>query len=91
MKQSGADILRLWVMTTDYWEDQRLGQNVLQTNIDASRKLRNTIRWMLGNLAHDEGENVPLAAMPELERLMDMANFINSPAMRASACKFIVV
>ncbi|MBN9249690.1 MAG: isoleucine--tRNA ligase, partial [Mesorhizobium sp.] len=70
MKQSGADILRLWVMTTDYWEDQRLGKNVLQTNIDAYRKLRNTIRWMLGTLAHDEGEDVPLADMPELERLM---------------------
>ncbi|KQZ16650.1 isoleucine--tRNA ligase [Mesorhizobium sp. Root552] len=70
MKQSGADILRLWVMTTDYWEDQRLGKNVLQTNIDAYRKLRNTIRWMLGTLAHDEGEDVPLAEMPELERLM---------------------
>ena len=70
MKQSGADILRLWVMTTDYWEDQRLGKNVLQTNIDAYRKLRNTIRWMLGTLAHDEGEEVALADMPELERLM---------------------
>lgn len=70
IKQSGADILRLWVATTDYWEDQRLGKNVLQTNIDAYRKLRNTIRWMLGTLAHDEGENVPLAEMPELERLM---------------------
>ncbi|MEO5325873.1 isoleucine--tRNA ligase [Mesorhizobium sp. CC13] len=70
MKQSGADILRLWVMTTDYWEDQRLGKNVLQTNIDAYRKLRNTIRWMLGTLAHDEGEQVALADMPELERLM---------------------
>jgi isoleucyl-tRNA synthetase len=70
MKQSGADILRLWVMTTDYWEDQRLGKNVLQTNIDAYRKLRNTIRWMLGTLAHDEGEDVQLAEMPELERLM---------------------
>jgi isoleucyl-tRNA synthetase len=70
MKQSGADILRLWVMTTDYWEDQRLGKNVLQTNIDAYRKLRNTIRWMLGTLAHDEGTTVPLAEMPELERLM---------------------
>ena len=70
MKQSGADILRLWVMTTDYWEDQRLGKNVLQTNIDAYRKLRNTIRWMLGTLAHDEGEEVALAEMPELERLM---------------------
>ncbi|PZO77546.1 MAG: isoleucine--tRNA ligase [Mesorhizobium amorphae] len=70
MKQSGADILRLWVMTTDYWEDQRLGKTVLQTNIDSYRKLRNTIRWMLGTLAHDEGEELPLSAMPELERLM---------------------
>ncbi|QKC84482.1 isoleucine--tRNA ligase [Mesorhizobium sp. NZP2077] len=70
IKQSGADILRLWVVTTDYWEDQRLGKNVLQTNIDAYRKLRNTIRWMLGTLAHDDGETVPLEAMPELERLM---------------------
>ncbi|MGB5799115.1 MAG: class I tRNA ligase family protein, partial [Mesorhizobium sp.] len=70
MKQSGADILRLWVMTTDYWEDQRLGKTVLQTNIDAYRKLRNTVRWMLGTLAHDDGESVALADMPELERLM---------------------
>ncbi|RWE81524.1 MAG: isoleucine--tRNA ligase [Mesorhizobium sp.] len=70
IKQSGADILRLWVVTTDYWEDQRLGKNVLQTNIDAYRKLRNTIRWMLGTLAHDDGKDVPVEAMPELERLM---------------------
>jgi isoleucyl-tRNA synthetase len=70
IKQSGADILRLWVVTTDYWEDQRLGKNVLQTNIDAYRKLRNTIRWMLGTLAHDDGSAVPISKMPELERLM---------------------
>jgi len=70
IKQSGADILRLWVVTTDYWEDQRLGKNVLQTNIDAYRKLRNTIRWMLGTLAHDDGHDVPVETMPELERLM---------------------
>src|SRR5690606_30327206 len=70
IKQSGADILRLWVMTTDYWEDQRLGKNIIQTNVDAYRKMRNTIRWMLGTLAHDEGEDVPLAELPELERLM---------------------
>jgi isoleucyl-tRNA synthetase len=70
MKQSGADILRLWVMTTDYWEDQRLGRNILQTNIDTYRKLRNTIRWMLGTLAHDEGREVALEDMPQLERLM---------------------
>ncbi|GAB1580996.1 isoleucine--tRNA ligase [Phyllobacterium phragmitis] len=70
IKESGADILRLWVMTTDYWEDQRLGKNILQTNIDAYRKLRNTIRWMLGTLAHDEGDEISPADMPELERLM---------------------
>ncbi len=70
IKQSGADILRLWVMTTDYWEDQRLGKNVLQTNIDAYRKLRNTIRWMLGTLAHDQGDVVPVKEMPDLEQLM---------------------
>jgi len=70
IEQSGADILRLWVVTTDYWEDQRLGKTILQTNIDAYRKLRNTIRWMLGTLAHDDGATVPLDKMPELERLM---------------------
>ncbi|GLQ38180.1 isoleucine--tRNA ligase [Rhizobium albus] len=70
MSQSGADILRLWVMTTDYGEDQRLGKAIIQTNIDAYRKLRNSIRWMLGTLAHDEGEDVALHDMPELERLM---------------------
>ena len=70
MKESGADILRLWVMNTDYWEDQRLGKTVIKTNIDAYRKLRNTIRWMLGTLAHDGGEAIDPSAMPELERLM---------------------
>ena len=70
VKQYGADILRLWVMSSDYAEDQRIGQEILKTNIDAYRKLRNTIRWMLGSLAHSEGEAVDIADMPELERLM---------------------
>ncbi|AXV17198.1 isoleucine--tRNA ligase [Neorhizobium sp. SOG26] len=70
MKDAGADILRLWVMTTDYWEDQRLGKTIIQTNVDAYRKLRNTIRWMLGTLAHDEGEEIAYEQMPELEKLM---------------------
>ncbi|HEY9056180.1 MAG TPA: isoleucine--tRNA ligase [Aurantimonas sp.] len=70
IKQSGADILRLWVVSSDYSEDLRLGKTILQTNIDSYRKLRNTLRWMLGTLAHDTGETVPLADMPELERLM---------------------
>lgn len=70
MNKSGADILRLWVMNTDYWEDQRLGKTVIQTNIDAYRKLRNSIRWMLGTLSHDAGEAIAPSDMPELERLM---------------------
>ena len=70
IKQSGADILRLWVVSSDYSEDLRLGKTILQTNVDSYRKLRNTIRWMLGTLSHDAGESVPYAEMPELERLM---------------------
>lgn len=70
LKTSGADILRLWVMTTDYWEDQRLGKNTIQTNVDSYRKLRNVIRWMLGTLAHDEGETLPYDVLPDLEKLM---------------------
>lgn len=70
MSKSGADILRLWVMTTDYWDDQRLGQEIIKTNIDSYRKLRNTVRWMLGTLSHDEGEKVGFDQLPELERYM---------------------
>jgi isoleucyl-tRNA synthetase len=70
MKDAGADILRLWVMTTDYWEDQRLGKAIIQTNVDAYRKLRNTIRWMLGTLAHYEGEEIAYVDLPELEKLV---------------------
>jgi isoleucyl-tRNA synthetase len=70
MSQSGADILRLWVMNTDYWEDQRLGKTIIQTNIDSYRKIRNTIRWMLGTLAHDHGDEMAYADLPELEKLM---------------------
>ncbi|MQB44023.1 isoleucine--tRNA ligase [Rhizobium sp. ICMP 5592] len=70
MKDAGADILRLWVMTSDYAEDLRVGKAIIQTNVDAYRKLRNTIRWMLGTLAHDKGEAIAYADMPELEQLM---------------------
>jgi isoleucyl-tRNA synthetase len=71
MKQSGADILRMWVCASDYADDLRIGPEILKTTIDTYRKLRNTIRWMLGNLAHfQEEDRVKLADMPELERLM---------------------
>ncbi|WDR06610.1 isoleucine--tRNA ligase [Devosia rhodophyticola] len=71
IKQYGADILRLWVASTDYWEDQRLGKEAIQTTVDNYRKLRNTLRWLLGNIAHyDPADAVDFADMPELERLM---------------------
>ena len=71
IKQSGADILRLWACATDYWGDQPIGPEILKTTVETYRKLRNTIRWMLGNLAHFTAEDrVKLQDMPELERLM---------------------
>jgi isoleucyl-tRNA synthetase len=69
--QSGADILRLWTCATDYWDDQRIGPEILKTTVDTYRKLRNTLKWMLGNLAHFEAtDRVAFEQMPELERLM---------------------
>ncbi len=71
IKQSGADILRLWTCAADYWDDQRIGPEILKTSVETYRKLRNTLRWMLGNLAHLHGdERVAVADTPELERLM---------------------
>jgi isoleucyl-tRNA synthetase len=67
--ESGADILRLWVASTDYFEDVRIGKEVLATTGDAYRKLRNTFRYLLGALdGFDEGERVAAGEMPELER-----------------------
>jgi isoleucyl-tRNA synthetase len=71
MKQSGADILRMWVCAADYADDLRIGPEILKTTIDTYRKLRNTLRWMLGNLAHfHPADRIAVAAMPELEQLM---------------------
>jgi isoleucyl-tRNA synthetase len=71
IKESGADILRMWACSADYWDDQRIGPEILKTTVETYRKLRNTLRWMLGNLAHfHAGERVAHDAMPELERLM---------------------
>ncbi|MGB8818954.1 MAG: isoleucine--tRNA ligase [Rhizobiaceae bacterium] len=70
IKNSGADILRLWVASSDYSEDMRIGPEILKTAVDAYRKYRNTLRWMLGTLAHDQNELTPVNQMPELEQLM---------------------
>ena len=71
IKQSGADILRMWVCAADYADDLRIGPEILKTTVDTYRKLRNTLRWMLGNLAHFEAADVvAVEHMPDLERLM---------------------
>ena len=67
--ESGADILRMWVASTDYFDDVKIGKEVLATASDAYRKLRNTFRYLLGALeGYEESEAVPVSEMPELER-----------------------
>ncbi|MBX3519376.1 MAG: isoleucine--tRNA ligase [Xanthobacteraceae bacterium] len=71
IKESGADILRMWVAATDYSDDQRIGPEILKTTVDTYRKLRNTLRWILGSLhPFTEADRIPAEKMPELERLM---------------------
>jgi len=70
-RQSGAEILRLWSAMVDYGDDQRIGPTILQTTIDAYRKLRNTLRYLLGALGDfDPAERVELTDMPPLERFV---------------------
>ncbi|MDQ1158306.1 isoleucyl-tRNA synthetase [Sphingomonas sp. SORGH_AS 950] len=67
--ESGADILRIWTASTDYFEDVRIGKEVLATASDSYRKLRNTFRYLLGALdGFTEEERISFDAMPELER-----------------------
>jgi isoleucyl-tRNA synthetase len=69
MDEYGADILRLWVMNTDITEDQRLGKEILKQQAELYRRIRNTLRWLLGGLAgYADDERVPVEDMPELER-----------------------
>ena len=71
IKDSGAEIIRLWVAMVDYSDDQRIGKAILATTSDAYRKLRNTVRYLLGALAgYSDAERVELADMPPLERFV---------------------
>ena len=71
IKQSGADILRLWVCASDYADDLRIGPEILKSTADTYRKLRNTVRWLLGSLHHHRpGDQVAYADMPALERFI---------------------
>ena len=71
MRDSGADILRLWALTVDFTEDHRIGKEILQGVSDQYRKLRNTFRYLLGALdGFSDAEKVAVSDMPELERYM---------------------
>jgi isoleucyl-tRNA synthetase len=66
---SGADVLRQWVVSSDFTADLRIGPDILKGQIDSYRRLRNTLRFLLGNLAgFEEAERLPRDQMPELER-----------------------
>jgi len=71
IKESGAEILRLWAALVDYSEDQRMGKAMLATTTDAYRKVRNTLRYLLGALGgFSEAERVALQDLPPLERFV---------------------
>jgi isoleucyl-tRNA synthetase len=70
-EKNGAEILRLWAASSDFTEDLRIGQDIIKANVEAYRRLRNTIRFMLANLdGFDEQERIDTAQMPELEKYM---------------------
>ena len=66
----GAEILRLWVSASDYREDIRISDNILKQLTDAYRRIRNTCRFMLGNLYDftPENDSVVYESMPEIDR-----------------------
>jgi len=67
--QYGADVLRLWIMASDVTEDLRIGPEILKQQAELYRRLRNTLRWLLGSLdGWSEAERVGYGEMPELER-----------------------
>ncbi|NKB60571.1 MAG: isoleucine--tRNA ligase [Alphaproteobacteria bacterium] len=67
--QYGAETLRLWVVASDYSEDLKIGPEIIKRLIDSYRRMRNTLRWLLGNLStYDAAARVPVSEMPELER-----------------------
>ncbi|MEM6414549.1 MAG: isoleucine--tRNA ligase [Pseudomonadota bacterium] len=69
IKSYGAEVIRIWVAGSDYTEDMRIGKEIIDTAVDSYRKLRNTLRYLLGALdGYTEEESVNVDEMPSLER-----------------------
>jgi len=74
LKKYGADILRIWVASSNYAEDLRIDYSILDQHAESYRKLRNTFRYLLGNIQDDyiekNFEDLNVAELPDLERYM---------------------
>ena len=74
LKKYGADILRIWVASSNYAEDLRIDYSILDQHSDSYRKIRNTFRYLLGNLNDKfddiDLESLDLASLPELEKFI---------------------
>jgi isoleucyl-tRNA synthetase len=69
INEFGADILRLWVVGSDYYDDLRIGKEILVRHSDHYRRLRNTLRYLLGALNQfEDNEKIDFNEMPELEQ-----------------------
>ena len=69
MSQYGVDILRLWVVASDYYDDLKLDSAILKAQSDSYRRIRNTFRYLIGNLeGFDEKEKINIEEFPELEK-----------------------
>jgi len=70
-RQYGIEILRMWTASCDYQDDMRIGDEILKTSADSYRKIRNTLRYMLGALnGYEAGASIDIAKLPSLERLI---------------------
>ncbi len=68
-RQNGAEILRMWVASSDYTDDLRIGKEIIQSQLDSYRKLRNTIRYLIGALSgFSSEEKIEIHKMPSLEK-----------------------
>jgi isoleucyl-tRNA synthetase len=74
LKKYGADILRIWVASSNYAEDLRIDYSILEQHADSYRKIRNTFRYLLGNINDNleeiNLEKVDIKKLPELEQFM---------------------
>ena len=71
LNKYGVDILRLWVVASDYYDDLKLDNAILQAQTDSYRRIRNTLRYLIGNLYEfKENEKIDVAEFPELEKFI---------------------